>query len=252
LDVAKSLGLAGRIEHMRGRDAEALYREGIEILDELAGAFPEAARYRLEQARLLGELAQSLRKTQRESSLQLHREALALFDTLVREQPDRCQLRFAAAVAFNNYGNHLIHYARDFPAALAALEWAAQLIESCRASVASDVDVSDLATRLGYLHALALCLSDEPVRARAEIETFADGAGDGADSWRFTADLWCEWLLARQRVGETEEDGRELMFAALERAIDLGYRNLDELRTTTGLDPFRGDPTFVELMARIE
>lgn len=252
LEVAKSLAQSARIEFERGRDGEASYREGLKILDALNREFPEAERYRLEQARLLDELAQSVRKRQPERSLLLHREAIALYDALVSERPEGCQSRFAAAVALNNYGNHLIHYMRDFPAALEALERAAELIEPCRARISGDVSVSNLATLLSYLHALALCLSDQPARARAEIEAFDATAGEKADASRYASDLWCEWLLARRRRGELEQDGRERMFAALERAIELGYRDVQELRTTAGLDSFRNDPAFLELLARIE
>jgi hypothetical protein len=38
------------------------------------------------------------------------------------------------------------------------------------------------------------------------------------------------------------------MYAALRRGIELGYRDVDELRMTPALAEFRADPEFVELL----
>lgn len=254
-NVASALGLRARIEHALGQDARASYAEGIAILEGLAREFPEAVRYRLDQARLLDEQAHSLRFRDPPAAVPLHRASIALFDALLVEQPDRCQLRFAAAVAHNNWANHQIHVQRDFSGALASGERTVELIGACAERTRADVQLAQLAWRSAYLHALALCLDGRPEPARREIEAFAARAGEDALRWRYTADLWCEWTLAQERGGASAalvEEGRGPLFDALGRAVELGYRDLQELRSTPALQRFRDDPELAALLADLE
>ena len=42
------------------------------------------------------------------------------------------------------------------------------------------------------------------------------------------------------------------MFDGLTRAIEAGYDDVQELSSTPALDPFRDDPEFVALLARLQ
>jgi serine/threonine protein kinase len=258
-DVAGGLARLAKVEQLLGRDAEAHYRESLALLADLAREFPEALRYRLDQARVLDELAVSLRHTAAARAEPLHREALAHYSALLEEQPERCQVRAAAAVAHNNLANLSILYRREFDVALESCERGLELLEPCRARAQDDAQVADVLVRLTYFHALALCLVDEPELARKEIEDFGEAAGDVARHWRYACDLWCEWSLSVARRASPgapdpglEREGREHVRDTLRRALELGYRDVAELRATPALQPFLDDPELAGLLARLE
>jgi hypothetical protein len=258
-EAAAALGSWARIDALRGRPAEPRYLEALELLGGLAREFPESVRYRLDQARLFDELAVSLGPADPARAEPHHRLSLEIYAALLAEQPDDCRLRSAAAVANNNLANQLIHRHRDFEHALEACERGLALIEPCRAHAADDEQVADAASRLAYLHALALCQAGEHRFARGEIEAFEAAAGDSLWRWRFASDLWTEWTLAVRRDASLdaaasgfEDLGRERMLGTLRRAIELGYSNLEELRTTPSMQPFLRDPEVAELLAGLE
>ncbi len=51
--------------------------------------------------------------------------------------------------------------------------------------------------------------------------------------------------------GETEVVARERMYAVLGAALDAGYADVAELNSTPSLDPFREEPEFRALLARL-
>lgn len=256
-EVATGLAVLGKVDALQGRAAaEGPYREALAIFADLAGEYPESVRYRLEQARVLDELAVCLRHERPDDAPPLHREALALYETLLELQPDRCQLRLAAAVAFNNWANHLVHVQRRPDDAQRACERGLALLARCRGATGEERDLRQAEARLGYLHALARCLADDVDGARPEVEGFERGAGDEAWRWRYAADLWNEWLLASRRAGglpaELEAAARGRVVTALRRAIELGFADLDELRRTPALAALREDPDVAALLESLE
>jgi tetratricopeptide (TPR) repeat protein len=74
--------------------------------------------------------------------------------------------------------------------------------------------------------------------ARTQLErALRDGPGDAR----------AEFNLACLRAGDGEKDGA---FAALERAVDLGYDDLERLEGDPDLDPLRGDPRYSAAVRR--
>ncbi len=239
--------------------AQPLYRDALSIYSELSRDFPASARYRLEQARVTDEQAVSLRFDSPEQAYQLHEEAVARYEALLALQPDRCQLRLAAAVAWNNFANLLLNGLGRTDDALHMCERGFAVLEPCRERMGEAARRSGPAQRLAYLHALALCAADQPDRAWPEVLAFEQLAGSEAWCWRYAADLWNEWILASRRIASSgepatgdERSARERMFAALRRAIELGFRDIDELRTTPALRFFHGDPELAELFRLLE
>jgi len=261
-DVATALVVLAEVELARGDlgRAESGYREALALLDALVQDFPDSTRYRRERANAKDLLAIALGNSQGRfhDAAELQEEVVAELEALLAAQPSRCDLRSRTALAAGNLANSLNNARERVERALELAERGLELLEPCRGLETYPIAIPMQELLLRYQRALALCFLDDLVAAHEAIEAFGAGVGDDARMVRFVSDLWNEWILALRRVepaselrDELELEPRARMYETLRRAIDLGYRNLEELRTTPALDPFRGDPELVEILETI-
>jgi hypothetical protein len=233
--------------------------EALELIDELTTEFPESARYHDHRMNVLDRLAMVYASTGRGD------EALALFEKLYNARRAMLEIQlgdvttvYDFALAANNFANILLQERVQFERMVEVTESGIERLDELRAITDTRFNVPLLATGLTYLRAIALTLAGRIDEARIAIEDFDEKALD-ASAARFAADLWNEYLIALPEDAQSVEPGfapprtlaRERLFAALERAIEQGYADLDELSTTPALDVVREDPRFVELLERI-
>jgi serine/threonine protein kinase len=93
--------------------AEASYRQAIDIRTKLAAEYPNDPDHRREQAVALNNLANLLKDTGRSADAEAaYREALALLEKLNQELPNDPQVRRALAACLNNWANQLTEEGR--------------------------------------------------------------------------------------------------------------------------------------------
>jgi hypothetical protein len=82
----------------------------------------------------------------------------------------------------------------------------------------------------------------------------AELANFDAFELRLAADAWCEVRNAIERTGgdaAAQSRAEEATFEWLERAVERGYSDRDELESTPALEPLRAAPRFAALLARL-
>jgi serine/threonine protein kinase/tetratricopeptide (TPR) repeat protein len=226
------------------------------VVDELLRDFPESIRYRDLRSEALNKLAAALNRERR------FPEALEIVKRLVDEHertyaiaPERCDLAFQLARALNNLGAVYLDSNQHVDEVPALMQRGETVLATCERQSATNSDVAAVGAMLRYARALALCHLDRLEPARAAIETYAGAAGTDPMRLRYAADLWNEYLLGLRRAHAdvaSEAEPKRAMFDLLRRAIDAGYRAIDELKSTPALDSFRSEPEFVALLARIK
>jgi hypothetical protein len=158
----------------------------------------------------------------------------------------------------NNLANVLLQQSQEPERMVAIVEYALEQSARLRDQPEQLFGNRRVERGLRYLHAVALVRAGRLADARPRIEAF-DAAADDAAAFRYAADLWCEYLLALPPQQDAVEPGilsdrgtaYARILAALERAVTLGYADLDELNANPALDPVRADERFVALLARI-
>lgn len=239
---------------------ESLLLESLGLTDDLTTEFPESARYHSHRMNVLDRLAYVYATTDRFD------EALALFEKLYNARRAMLDIQagdvtsvFDFALAANNFANVLLQERTRFDRIVEVAESGIEHLTALGAIEDPRYDVPRLVTGLTYLRGVGLTLAGRLDEARAAIEAFDEAATDGFTA-RFAADLWNEFLIALPEDEGIVEPGlsslrtvaRDRLFAALERAIELGFDDLAELSTTPALDVVRDDPRFVELIERIQ
>ncbi len=269
-DLASALGSVADIARARhDREEEVrLVEEAVALLGALRRDFPESLRFRREHRSLRDRRASAIGALgRREEALGLYTELLAEAQEELERAPDRCDTRGQAAQAANNLANCLIHLRRDLERARALSEQGLTLLAPCL-SVGQGTWAPELEWKLRYQGCLARCLGGgDPERALEAVAAFDAAAGEDAVRLRFAADLWTEWLLAARRArlpapavedlvaappDEGERAARERVLELLERAVERGYDDVQELRTTESLAPLRADPAFEDLLRRAQ
>jgi len=262
-DLATTYRAQASISSLRGdlETEEAQLLEGLDLLDQLTSDFPESERYYNERAYVLDQLANVYSLTGRMD------EARGLFERIYAarrmrvesaEERDEPIVIHDFVTSSNNLANILLLQSQEPERMLEIVEFAleqnARLLDQPEQLFGS----RRIERGLRYLQAAALVRAGRLTDARPRIEAF-DAAADDALMFRYAADLWCEYLIALPDDEVAVEPGilsnrataYARVLAALERAVNLGYADLDELQANPALDPVREDPRFEELLARI-
>ena len=185
-------------------------------------------------------------------------ESIELLEWLVQRAPNAYEYRGAWWLSRSNYAFSLLDSDPEEAAALALdlLDECAEFLDTPWRKRLGQVGCSAAAT-----HSRGLAYADRIDDSLAALEEW-DEAFPHEDPWfdRLLADAWNEWVLALRRSEtvaadekeELEEIGVERMFELLERAVDRGYANLAELRSTESLRPFDDDPRMQNVLERVE
>jgi serine/threonine protein kinase len=234
------------------------------ILDDLLRDFPDSARYRESKSVALEKLGISYARRGRAD------EARAMLESIAEEReraalsaPLRCDLALRAAMALNNVAASRIDANSGLDEGLEFLARAAALVERCPVVGGAATDARALDALIRYSRALTLLHLDRPAAACAAIAHHAEVVGSDPTRLRYASDLWNEYVLALDRVAASSgaenaappEVAREeavlRMFELLDRAVDAGYREVDELRATPALAGFRDTPEYRALLDKL-
>ena len=238
-------------------DAEARLAEALAIMDDLLRDFPDSQRYHTRRLELLKQLGTTAgRKGDHARARELLLAEAAERERLISAEPDRCDLQVDWAITQLNIANSLVQQGLDADGARGRLHDAIERMSACDARGELPAADRDALLNARYLLALIACQTGDRDGALAAVTEFDTHAPDGPMARRQAADLWNEWLLLLDRAGEPDGPGSALADARakcldrLGQAIDAGYADTEELRTTPSLDVLRDDPGFDELLAR--
>ena len=229
------------------------------VAAELAATYPDLTAYHSSQLDCSGLLAHIARLQGQWSSARAAMRSVAeAGEALAVGHGEDIGYFIQALSGWVNYANFVLNSpdmgSERFEMCLSALDSADQWYERLDPESRNDLDGRRAALQVAYNRAVASAQLGRCAAAEGYARRVAELASFDAFELRLAADAWCEVRNAIERTGgEAAAQGRaeEATFEWLERAVERGYSDRDELESTPALEPIRAAPRFAALLARL-